>query len=326
MLISILVDVLAIATPLLLAATGILIVEKSGVLNLGVEGMMIVGALAGYLVGGQLDICNGDLIAGACYVGGKLPFGGFVIATLAAGLVAALFSLLFAFLVLVLRANQVATGLGLTIFGLSLTNAIGTQGVDLNGIPLAGLAPVEWRNADGPLRLLSLNALTYLALFTLPLALWFLQRTRAGLVLRAVGENHDSAHTLGYSVRRVRVMAVLFGGFMCGIAGAYMSLAFPEPSWREGISNGFGWLALALILFGTWRPLRVLLGGLLFGLTISAEPRLQLIDNMPGWFETLLLPSLPYLLPIVVLALISADATMIRRNAPGSLGKTFEQS
>ena len=178
MLISILVDVLAIATPLLLAATGILIVEKSGVLNLGVEGMMIVGALAGYLVGGQLDICNGDLIAGACYVGGKLPFGGFVIATLAAGLVAALFSLLFAFLVLVLRANQVATGLGLTIFGLSLTNAIGTQGVDLNGIPLAGLAPVEWRNADGPLRLLSLNALTYLALFTLPLALWFLQRTR----------------------------------------------------------------------------------------------------------------------------------------------------
>ena len=111
---------------------------------------------------------------------------------------------------------------------------------------------------------------------------------------------------------------------MCGMAGAYMALAFPEPSWQEGLTNGFGWLALALILFGTWRPLRVLLGGLLFGLTISAEPRLQLIDHMPGWFATLLLPSLPYILPIIVLTLISMDATMIRRNAPGSLGKPFE--
>ena len=201
MFISILADVLTIATPLLIAATGILIVEKSGVLNLGVEGMMIVGALAGYLIGGQMDVCDADLIAGACYAGGILPFWAYLLAVLGLGLVGMLFSLIFAALVLIMRANQVATGLGLTIFGLSLTNAIGTQGVDLSGIPLENLAPNEWRNSGGVLRLGSLNILTYMALFTLPLSLWFLQRTRAGLILRAVGENHDSAHTLGYKVR-----------------------------------------------------------------------------------------------------------------------------
>ena len=170
MLISILADVLTIATPLLLAATGILIVEKSGVLNLGVEGMMIVGALSGYLIGGQMDVCNADLIAGACYAGGVLPFWAYLLAVLGAGIMAALFSLIFAFLVLIMRANQVATGLGLTIFGLSLTNAIGTQGVDLSGIPLEGLAPTQWRNS---MDFCGSPPSMFLPTFLCSLCLWF---------------------------------------------------------------------------------------------------------------------------------------------------------
>ena len=323
MLISILVDLLNFATPLLIAATGILIVEKSGVLNLGVEGLMIVGALSGYMVAGQLHSCAAPSFAGGCLMGGIVPLWAYGTALLAAGLVGAAFSCLFALLVLILRANQIATGLGLSILGLSLTNAIGSGGYDLSGVPLAGLVPAEWIAASDLRRLAAMNMLTFMSLALLPLMLWFLSRTRAGLILRAVGENHGSAHTLGYPVRRLRFFAVLFGGFMCAVAGAYMALALNAPSWREGITNGFGWLALALILFGTWRPLRVLLGGLLFGLTISLGPRVQLIDGLPGWVDTLLLPGLPYILPIIVLALISWDANMIRRNQPGSLGQSF---
>ena len=324
MFISILVDLLNFATPLLIAATGILMVAKSGVLNLGVEGLMIVGALGGYMMAGQLHSCEVPGFAGGCLMGGIVPLWAYGLALLAAGLVGALFACLFALLVLILRANQVATGLGLSILGLSLTNAIGSQGYDLSGVPLAGLVPSEWVAASDLRRLASMNVLTFVSLALLPLALWFLRKTRAGLVLRAVGENHASAHTLGYPVRRIRFFAVLFGGFMCGIAGAYMALALNAPSWREGVTNGFGWLALALILFGTWRPYRVLLGGLLFGLAISLGPRVQLIDGLPGWVDTLLLPSLPYILHIVVLAAISWDARMIRRNQPGSLGQTFD--
>lgn len=324
LLLSVFADILYLATPLLIAATGILIVEKSGVLNLGVEGMMIVGALAAYISGGQLFSCGVPSFDGSCLLDGKLGFGGFALATLIAGLIGALFASLFGFLVLILRANQVATGLGLTIFGLALTNAIGSQGANMAGVTLDSLAPQEWQQAAGGLRLLALNPLTYLSLLLMPLAYVFLSHTRAGLILRAVGENHDSAYTLGYSVTRIRFFAVLFGGLMCGIAGAYMSLAMPAPGWREGITNGFGWLALALILFGTWRPMRVLLGGFLFAVALSMEPRMQGMDGLPGWVVTLLLPSLPYILPIVVLALISFDAKMIRRNAPGSLGKPFE--
>ena len=326
-LISMMLDVLNFATPLLLAATGILIVEKSGVLNLGVEGMMIVGALGAYIAGGLMASCGTMGFDGkTCLLDPLLGRWAFLAAMLIAGLVGALLSVLFGFLVLVMRANQIATGLGLTILGLSLTNALGNQGIDLTGTPLQGFVPDSWRQSDGILRLFSLNIMTLLALAAMPLALLFLRRTRAGLVLRAVGENHDSAFTLGYPILRIRFLAIVFGGFMCGMAGGYMSLALIGPFWKEGVTNGYGWLALALILFGTWRPLRVLLGGILFGLTISLGPRLQNVAGLPEWFVPLFLPILPYLVPIVVLALISFDATMIRRNAPGSLGKTFDPS
>ena len=323
--ISLVLDVLNFATPLLLAATGILIVEKAGVLNLGVEGMMIVGALAAYMVGAGLASCGMLGFDGkTCLLDPLLGRWAYLAALVVAGLVGALLAALFGFLVLVMRANQVATGLGLTILGLSLTNAIGTQGLDITGTPLEGFVPRAWYTSDGWARLLTVNIMTLVALAVLPLALWFLRTVRAGLVLRAVGENHDSAFTLGYNILRIRFLAILFGGFMSGVAGGYMSLALIGPSWREGVTNGYGWLALALILFGTWRPLRVLLGGILFGLTISLGPRLQNVAGLPDWFVPLLLPILPYLVPVVVLALISFDATMIRRNAPGSLGKTFE--
>ena len=326
-IVSIVLDVLNFATPLLLAATGILIVEKSGVLNLGVEGMMIVGALAAYMVGALLASCGTLGFDGrTCLLDPLLGRWAFLIALAVAGLAGALLAALFGVLVLFLRANQVATGLGLTILGLSLTNAIGSQGLDITGTPLQGFVPDAWRQAPGLLRLASLNIMTLLALLILPLTLWVLTRTRGGLILRAVGENHDSAFTLGYPILRIRLLAILFGGFMSGVAGGYMSLALIGPSWREGVTNGYGWLALALILFGTWRPLRVLLGGVLFGLTISLGPRLQNAGGLPDWFVPLFLPILPYLVPVIVLTLISFDALMIRRNAPGSLGKTFEPS
>ncbi len=324
--VSLTLDVSNFATPLLLAAVGILIVEKSGLINLGVEGMMIVGALAAYMVGAALATCGVMGFDGkTCLMDPLLGRWAYLAALLVGGLMGALLSLLFGLLVLALGANQVATGLGLTILGLSLTNAIGNQGFDMTGTPLQGFVPHAWHLSDGVARLATINIMTVLALTALPLALWFLQRTRAGLVLRAVGENHDSAYTLGYPVARIRLLALTFGGFMSGIAGGYMSLALIGPSWREGLTNGYGWLALALILFGTWRPLRVLIGGILFGLTISLGPRLQNVDGLPNWFVPLFLPTLPYVIPILVLALISFDTTMIRRNAPGSLGKVFER-
>ena len=324
-IVSITLDVLNFATPLLLAAAGILIVEKSGVINLGVEGMMIVGALAAYMVAASLASCGMMGFDGkTCLLDPLLGRWSFLVALLAGGLVGSILSLLFGFLVLTMRANQIASGLGLTILGLSLTNAIGNQGFDITGTPLQGFVPEEWRLSNGVLRLGTVNIVTLVAIATMPIGLWFLRRTRAGLILRAVGENHNSAFTLGYPILRIRLLAITFGGFMAGVSGGYMSLALIGPSWREGLTNGYGWLALALILFGTWRPMRVLLGGILFGLTISLGPRLQNVDGLPGWFVPLFLPVLPYLVPIVVLALISFDATMIRRNAPGSLGKTFE--
>ena len=216
-LISILIDVLNFATPLLLAATGILIVEKSGVINLGVEGMMIVGALSGYMIAGALFECESPGFGGLCLVGGTLSFWAYMGALGGAGLVGAGFAALFGILVLILRANQVATGLGLTILGLALTNAIGSQGFSLAGVSLEGLVPDSWRNAGGFQRLASMNIMTFIALAALPLTLFFLQYTRMGLLLRAVGENHDSAFTLGYPIRRIRFAAVLFGGFMCAI-------------------------------------------------------------------------------------------------------------
>jgi ABC-type uncharacterized transport system permease subunit len=232
-------------TPLLLAALGVVVCEKSGVVNLGIEGIMLVAAVAGF---------------GAAHATG-VPEAGFV-----AGAVAgALLALLFAALAIGLLTNQYATGLALALFGAGLSAFLGQplQGESLppraaDGVPLLRDLPIV-----GP-ALFSQHWLVYFALAAVPVVVWFLHRTRAGLVLRAVGESPAAAHALGLPVRRIRVAAIMFGGVCAGIAGAFLSVIY-TPLWSEGMVAGRGWIALALVTFATWRPVRVLLGAYLFG-------------------------------------------------------------
>ncbi|WDZ95616.1 ABC transporter permease [Herbaspirillum sp. WKF16] len=286
-------------TPLLLAAIGLLINERSGVLNLGAEGMMLVSAIAGFAVGYAT----------------KSPLLGFAAGAVCGMLMAALF----AWLALQLATNQVATGLALAIFGAGLSAFVGQRFVGLalpaqaNAVPLLGDIPFI-----GP-ALFRQHWMSYAAFALCLASMWFLYRTRAGLVLRAVGESPESAHALGYSVRGIRLAALLFGGGCCGLAGAYMSLVY-TPMWVEGLVAGRGWIALALTAFATWRPARVLLGSLLFGGVTIAQFYLQ---GMGVTIPSQILSMAPYLATIVVLALISRNPDWIRLNMPASLGKPF---
>ncbi|MEE8246459.1 MAG: ABC transporter permease, partial [Alphaproteobacteria bacterium] len=232
-------------TPLVFAALGELVTEKSGVLNLGIEGMMLIGAVAGFIA---------TVLTGSPALG-----------VLAAIVAAMAISAVFGFLTLTLMANQVATGLALTIFGIGLSAFVGLayigtpiQGMQQLSLPWLGEIPVI-----GPL-LFGQDPLVYLSLVMLALVTWFLYRSRPGLVLRAVGESHDAAHAIGYSVLGIRYLAVMFGGGMAGLGGAYLSLVY-TPQWAESMTAGRGWIALALVVFATWRPARVLLGAYLFG-------------------------------------------------------------
>ena len=296
----ILAAMFAAATPLLFAALGELVVEKSGVLNLGVEGMMLVGAVCGFAV----TIQTGSAVTG------------FLIAALAGAATASLFAVLTLFLL----ANQVATGLALTLFGVGLSALIGQGFV---GIPIADVPELYIPGlTDLPVigkALFGQDALVYLALAAVPAVHWFLYSTRKGLILRAVGENHAAAHALGYKVVRIRFLAVLFGGAMSGMAGAYLSLDY-TPMWSEGISSGRGWIALALVVFATWKPGRVLLGAWLFGGVTIGQLHVQGLGiDIPSQ----LLSMLPYLATVIVLVVISRDVARIRLNAPASLGKVF---
>ncbi len=287
------------ATPILLAATGELVVEKAGVLNLGVEGMMIMGAICGF----------------AMAVNTGSPLVGFV----AAAVGGAVLSLLFAFLTQVTLANQVASGLALTLFGLGLSALLGQGYVgvkpprmpDLNFGILADIPVI------GPI-LFSHDPILYFGLL-LVAAVWAtLKFTRVGLILRAVGENHDAAHALGYKVVRIRTLAIMFGGACAGMGGAYISL-IRVPQWTEGMTAGVGWIALALVVFASWKPWRVLLGAYLFG----GITQLQL--NLQGAGVAIPVEYLamsPYVITIVVLVILSADKSA----APGSLGRSFHAS
>jgi len=297
---AVLAATLRAGTPLVLAALGELVSEKGGVLNLGVEGMMLTGAVAGFI---------------AAVASGSMTLG-----ILAAILAGAAMALLFAFLSLTLQANQVATGLALSIFGTGLSAFVGRGYVDatvaaLPPLPIPALARLP---LIGP-ALFDQDPLVYASLAAVIAVHLFLARSRAGLVLRAAGEAPEAAHALGYPVIRLRYLAVLFGGAMSGLAGAYLSLAY-TPMWTENMTAGRGWIALALVVFASWRALRVLLGAWLFGgLTI-----LQL--NVQGAGIALppdLLATLPYLATVAVLALISRNLRRIRLNAPASLGKPF---
>lgn len=297
---AVLITVVGAATPLLFAALGELVTEKSGVLNLGVEGMMLVGAVAGFAT--------------------AIGSGSIVLAIVVAALAGAGMALLFGVLTLTLLANQVATGLALTMFGIGLSSLIGQ---DFVGTPLPGLDKLYIPGLTdlpviGPL-LFGQDALVYLSFAAVLGVSWFLYRSRGGLVLRAVGENHDAAHAIGYPVVRIRYLAVLFGGAMSGLAGGYLSLAY-TPMWAENMTAGRGWIALALVVFATWKPGRVLLGAYLFGgVTI-----LQLHAQGFGIAApSQLLSMLPYVATILVLVLISRDSIRIRLNAPAAIGKVF---
>ncbi len=296
----ILAAMFAAATPILFAALGETVVEKSGVLNLGVEGMMLMGAVCGFAVTVKLGSAPAGLLAAA-----------------AAG---AVMAALFGVLTLFLLANQVATGLALTLFGVGLSSLIGQGfvGIPLQGLPKLSIAgfsdlPVIGQAAFGQ------DALVYLGVLAVPLVHLFLYRTRAGLVLRAVGENHAAAHALGYKVIRIRFLAVMFGGAMSGLGGAFLSMNY-TPMWAENMTAGRGWIALALVVFATWKPARVMLGAWLFGGVTIAQLHVQ---GLGIAIPSQLLSMLPYLATVLVLVLISRDVARIRLNAPACLGKLF---
>jgi simple sugar transport system permease protein len=299
-LVSILVATIAAGTPLVFAALGELVTEKSGVLNLGVEGMMLVGAIAAF----------------AAAVASGNPWVG-VLAGMCAG---AAMALIFAVLTLTLMANQVAAGLALSLFGVGLSAFVGKayESVSLTPsaplkIPLLGDIPLI-----GPV-LFSQQALVYVSWALFAAVAWFLYRSRPGLVLRSVGEAPKSAHAIGYSVISIRYLATLFGGAMAGVGGAFLSV-FYTPLWVENMTSGRGWIALALVVFATWRPARVMIGAYLFGGVTVAQFFAQ---GEGAAIPSQFLSMLPYLATIVVLVLISRNLNTIRLNAPVSLGKPF---
>lgn len=315
---AILLTIFTAATPLMIAALGELVTERSGVLNLGVEGMMIMGAVAGFAIA---------KITGSAYLGAL------------AGVVAgALFSLLFAFLTLTLVTNQVATGLALTILGLGLSGLIGESFVGQPGVKLTPIViPVLSQIPFIGKLLFSQDAIFYFSIALLIAINWFLFKTRAGLTLRSVGDNHKSAHSLGINVIRMRYLAVMFGGACSGLAGAHLALVY-VPQWVEGMSAGRGWIALALVVFASWRPWRILMGAYLFGAVTIMQLHIQALDIqtlsfLPGWVFAILefvksipsqfLSALPYIATIVVLVIISRNRRLTLINTPASLGKGF---
>ncbi|MFU8883457.1 MAG: ABC transporter permease [Rhodobacterales bacterium] len=294
-----LASLMVAATPLLFAAVGELVVEKAGVLNLGVEGMMITGAICGFAI--AVNTGNPLLGVAAAAVGG------------------ALLALVFALLTQLALANQVASGLGLTLFGLGLSALIGQgyQGVRPPSFPKLSVPGLSDMPVLGRI-VFSHDLMVYLGLL-LVTAVWFtLKYTRAGLILRAVGENHEAAHALGYKVVRIRIMAILFGGACAGMGGAYISL-IRVPQWTEGMTAGIGWIALALVVFASWKPWRVLLGAYLFGGVTVIQLNLQAAGvAIPVEY----LAMSPYLITILVLVIMSAD----KSKAPASLGRVFHAS
>jgi ABC-type uncharacterized transport system permease subunit len=315
---AILLTIATAATPLLLAAIGELVVERSGVLNLGVEGMMLMGAVVAF---------GTALTTGSAWAG--------VFAGAFAGM---LFSLLFGVLALTLVTNQVATGLALTLLGIGLSGMIGVAFVGQPGVKLGVIdIPVL---SDLPLvgRLLfGQDPMFYIAIALTAGVMWFLFRTRAGLTLRSVGDSHASAHALGIKVIAIRYLAVMFGGACAGLAGAQLSLVY-TTQWIENMTAGRGWIALALVVFASWRPWRVLAGAYLFGAITIAQLHIQAINltDLASWPAPLyalagliksipsqFLSALPYAATVVVLVLISRNRRLTMMNTPASLGKPF---
>lgn len=300
-LIPILAGTLAAATPLVFAGLGELVVERTGVINLGVEGMMLVGAIAGFAAAAETGY--------GASIG--LPAG---------ALAGAATAMIFAFFALSLAANQAACGLALTIFGIGLSAFIGQNYISYS---LPGLKPFALPLlADLPVlgpAFFNQDPVVYLSLIAYAAVAWTLARTRLGLLLKAVGESPESAHAIGYPVILIRFGAVAFGGAMAGIAGAYLSTVY-TPLWVQNMSAGRGWIAVALVVFATWKPTRLLFGAYLFGFVTILQFHAQGLGIMlPVQF----LAALPYLATIVVLVVISRDRRVLQNNLPASLGKSF---
>ena len=301
-IIAVFITVVGASTPILFAGLGELVTEKSGVLNLGVEGMMLVGAVAAFAT---VDLTGNPWLA-------------VVVAAAASAAV----SMIFAVLVLSLSANQVATGLALTIFGTGLSTLVGKSFTG-HGIKAFTTLFPDWLANDRFGRVIfSFSPLVYFSFIMVAAVAWFLTRTRGGLILRAVGENDHSAHSIGYSVIGVRYAAIAFGGAMAGIGGAAFPLVL-TPLWAEGLTGGRGWIAIALVVFAGWKPGRLLAGAYFFGLLGT----LELYAKASGGFFTALLPSeawaaFPYVATIIVLAVISSSKAG-GGNAPACLGKPF---
>jgi ABC-type uncharacterized transport system permease subunit len=284
LVIGILNIVLISTTPLVFAGIGELVTEKSGVLNLGLEGLMLVGAVTGFitlvLTGNYFYSLFFSIISGVILSG------------------------IFAFLVLNLMTNQIATGLALTIFGIGLSAMLGKK---FSGTPIEGLNPYYF------------IVISFLLVF---LVSYFLSKTKSGLIVRAVGENHNSAYALGYSVIKTRYMTIIFGGIMSSLAGFYISICY-APMWQEGMTAGRGWIALALVVFATWKPWRLLVGAYIFGGVAIMQMNLQAIGvKLPGQFFNMM----PYLATIIVLVFISSNKLRLKLSAPASLNIPFEKN
>ena len=273
--------ILIATTPLVFAGIGELVTEKSGVLNLGVEGMMLVGAVTAFVT--------------------LVITGNYILAFTFSILSGVIMSSLFAFLVLILMSNQIATGLALTIFGIGLSSMIGKNYI---GTPIEGLSP--W----------------FFVIFSFVIVFfisYFFYKTKAGLILRAVGESHNSAHALGYGVLKIRFYSIIFGGAMCALAGSYMSICY-APMWQENMTAGRGWIALALVVFATWKPGRILIGAYIFGGVSILQMNFQAWGlSLPGQFFNMA----PYLATLIVLVLISSNKLRVKLSAPASLTIPF---
>ena len=284
LIIGILNIVLISTTPLVFAGIGELVTEKSGVLNLGLEGLMLVGAVTGFitlvLTGNYFYSLFFSIISGVILSG------------------------IFAFLVLNLMTNQIATGLALTIFGIGLSAMLGKK---FSGTPIEGLNPYYF------------IVISFLLVFMVS---YFLSKTKSGLIVRAVGENHNSAYALGYNVIKTRYMTIIFGGVMSSLAGFYISICY-APMWQEGMTAGRGWIALALVVFATWKPWRLLVGAYIFGGVAIMQMNLQAIGvKLPGQFFNMM----PYLATIIVLVFISSNKLRLKLSAPASLNTPFEKN